>query len=222
MANCCFTTYTFYGSLESEVQRFHDFLSSLDERCKKGEIFIKNHGAEPQLVHSATYFLMQEQLNIPTNHIIDPIGTVCMVHDVYKKDMFYCFDVDMDDGWNAHPEAFENMIKWRFADIHISYMGIEPSDGYFCIHDEIGVYPYRYFVSGDIEPCKMDDDCTLYKPFISEEQCRQFVLEAVKKVASEKGYPDVEDTASIEELEAYADEYFGGDNFLNVYKFNRV
>lgn len=222
MANLCFTTYTFYSSLESEIQRFHDFLSSLDERCKNGAIIIKNHGAEPQLVHSATYFLMQEQLNIPTDHIIDPIGTVYMVHDVYKKDMFYCFDVEMDDGWDAHPEAFENMIKWRFADIHISYMGIEPGNGYFCIHDEIGVYPYHYFVSGDIYPCKMGDDSTLYKQFVSKEECRQFVLEAVKKVALENGYPDVEDTVSLEELEAYANEHFDGDNYVNVYEFNRV
>lgn len=227
MANTCMITYAFYSENGKEMNRFYNFLNDLDNECHKNGIIIENRTKRSvEKIYSPTYFLMQERLNIPIKNMVHETGDLCVISKMYMKNGYYAFNVDMDEPWNAHPDAFQNILNWRFtSDIKMSYMGVEPGGGYFVIKDDANFFPYHYFISGDIKSCDIsdltDNGQTIYKPLTTRDECVKFVESIVRRVAEARNYPPVAENLSLKELETYINDNFKDDDYLNVYKFDR-
>lgn len=216
MSNLCCTEVTFYSTDQKELGRFRFFLDALYNECSQNGILIKIND-KARIEHNCTYFIMQDALNIPSEKQVNGRGEIVDIrkieHDEYG---LYHFVVDMDDANEAHPECFQNILDWRFADIGFSYLAIENSNGYAVVHDDIGYYPQRYFVSGEICSCdpKILNGDSLYNIFNSEDECKEFVKELVHQVSG-----DVISTAgSLAEVESAANKCVeDGDDTINIY-----
>lgn len=233
MANICGTEYTFYSKNKSELKRFHDYFEYLLNEADKG-ILIKRKGNKNfSKTYTVNYYLMQAYLNIPVDNMDQEAqGTLTGISDIFMYSNLYCFRLYMDDIRCVYFDAFERIIDWRFADIYFAYIAENHETGMFTIYDPIGIYPYKYIVTGCVDSCfdKIracgEKDIAAFETearFSDQKTCRDFLYRLIQKVAE---YNDIETfgiiskESTVDELTDFANEHFADSDYLNVYTYN--
>ena len=217
MSNSCSTSYRFYSEDERELGRFHNFLATIKNDAANHGITVICNGVQKVYNH-ANYYLMQERLNIPENQMVFGKGDLLILSKIYKKDKYFVFHVDMDDAWNAYPEAFGNMLDKRFTDVHFAYIAEEPACEVMEIHDDTGIFfNEKYVIDANLEGDYYDN---IYEYFVDKESMIVYLKNLVSRFLPEAKAKAMEKETDINKLvNAIRNEIASSGGYIKVHEF---